>query len=191
MVDNTNIIRGKEEIRKEMIRRLKGQAPSARDKKSLKIQKEVLASEEFKGSRTVMAYVSLPSEVGTDQFIQEAMERGKRIVVPYIGPDDQRIIASELTSVEELEKGPFGISQPGQGRFKAIPLKEIDLIVVPAIAYDKKNMRLGRGKGYYDRFLAEEGLSSANTIGVAFNFQIVDEIPSDPHDRPVQRVITD
>jgi 5-formyltetrahydrofolate cyclo-ligase len=112
-------------------------------------------------------------------------------VAPYIGPDSNIITAAELTSIDDVEEGPFGIKQPAKGLAKAIPLKEIDLIVVPALAYDKKNMRLGRGKGYYDNFLASEDLSSATAIGLAFRFQILNDLPAVSHDRPVTRVITE
>ena len=138
-----------------------------------------------------MTYVSLPTEVNTDMLNKEAMKQGKRVVVPYLGPDSNIITASELTSIDDMEKGPFGIRQPKKGLAGAIPLKEIDLIVVPAIAYDKKNMRLGRGKGCYDTFLASVDLSSATTIGLAFRFQILNDLPADSHDRPVTRVITE
>ncbi|MFC1644167.1 5-formyltetrahydrofolate cyclo-ligase, partial [Candidatus Omnitrophota bacterium] len=148
------------------------------------------SSEEFRDSKTVMTYVSLPTEVATDYFNKEALKQGKRVAVPYVDTSNQTIIASELTAIECLEKGPFGIHHPKDGLARKIPLKEIDLIVIPAIAYDKKNMRLGRGKGYYDRFLASEE-SSSTTIGLAFHFQAVDALPACPHDRPVSRVITD
>ena len=138
-----------------------------------------------------MTYVSLPTEVSTDHFIKEALKQGKRVAVPYIEPDKQTLRATELTSIEDLEEGPLGIRQPGGEDFRTVSLEEIDLVIVPAIAYDKNNMRLGRGKGFYDRFLAQEGLSSAKVIGLAFNFQVIDRLPSDPHDRPVSRVITD
>ena len=189
--DNDIIEKRKEEIRKEITRRLKGQEPSVKGERSLKIQKEVLASDEYTGSRTVMTYVPLPSEVDTRYLIGKAMEQGKRIAVPYVGYGDQRIIACEFTAFEDLEKGPFGIEQPREGQLKVIPLKEIGLIVVPAIAYDEQNMRLGRGGGFYDRFLASGELSASSTIGIAFSFQIVEHIPSAPHDRPVNRVVTD
>ena len=182
----------KEEIRKEIIRRLRDQDPSLREQRSRRIQEELLSSGEFRVSRTVMTYVSLPTEVDTYYFIEEALKRGKRVAVPYIEPQDQTITASELTEIEDLEKGPFGIYQPKEGLAgRKIPLEEIDLIVVPAIAYGTGNMRLGRGKGYFDRFLAREDLSPAKTIGLAFHFQVIDTLPSAPHDRPVLRVITD
>lgn len=167
------------------------QDASARKEKSRVIREKLLASEEFRKSRTVMTYVSLPAEVDTFHFNEEALKRGKRVAVPYLGTADQEILASEITSMDSLVKGPFGIFEPKDGCKKRIPLEEIDLIVVPAIAFDRNNMRLGRGKGYYDRFLSKPDLSSAKTIGIAYRFQITDPLPQDPHDRPVHRVFTD
>lgn len=188
----TNTVRKrKEELRKELIGRLREQDPSQRKDRSDDIQEKLLSCEEFRDSKTVMIYVSLPTEVSTEYCIQEALKQGKRLVVPYIEPQGTEIIASEIQSMEDLEKGPFGINQPKRDLVKSVPLKEIDVIVVPAIAFDKKNMRLGRGKGYYDRFLSNDQLAGAGTIGLAYNFQIVDSVPSDSHDKPVSRVITD
>lgn len=181
----------KAEIRKEIIGLLRSQTPLSREERSRAICEKLLSSDEFRQSRTVMTYVSLPTEVDTFTFNAEALKRGKRVAVPLIDVADQVILASELTSMENLVKGPFGIYEPKDGQKRTIPLKEIDLIVVPAIAFDRNNMRLGRGKGYYDRFLAGRDLSSAKTIGIAFRSQIVDSLPSDPHDRPVMRVVTD
>ena len=183
--------KSKETIRKETIRRLRDQDPSLRDARSRKAQEKLLSCEEFRISKTVMTYVSLPAEVSTAYLNKEALKRGKRVAVPYIEPHGRTIIAAEITEIENLEKGPFGIYQPKDGPTRTIPLEEIELVVVPAIAYDKNNMRLGRGKGFYDRFLARDGLSSAKTIGLAFHFQVVDRISTDLHDRPVSRVITD
>jgi len=192
MDSEISIIRKKkEEIRKKMIRRLRGHSSALRDERSLIIQEKLLLTKEFKAAGTVMAYVSLPQEVNTCNFIEEALKQGKRVAVPYIEPPNKTILASELKALECLEKGPFGTQQPKMSVKKTVALKEIDLIVVPALAYDKKNMRLGRGKGFYDQFLSERDLSSAKTIGLAFDFQIVDSLPSDPHDRPVLSVITD
>lgn len=181
----------KKEVRKEIIGRLRDQDPSLREERSRIIQNKLLSSEEFKVSTTVMTYVSLPTEVNTEHLIKEAMRLGKRVAVPCIGPNEQKIIASELVAIESLEEGPFGIHQPKDGLAREIPLKEIDLIVVPAIAYDKKNMRLGRGKGYYDKFLSSQDLCSVKKVGLAFHFQVVDYLPSDDHDLAVDQVVTD
>ena len=181
----------KEEIRKEMIRRLRDQRPPERQEKSLLIQKKLLSAGEFMGSKTVLAYVSLPTEVDTAHFITEALEQGKRVGVPYIKTGSASMAVSEIKTNYRLEKGPYGIYQPYEADFEAIPLKEIDLVIVPGLAYDDNNMRLGRGKAYYDSFLSGAGVSFARTIGIAFSFQKVNTLPVSPHDRPVDRVITD
>ncbi len=175
-----------------MTSRLREQDYPLRMERSGKIQEILLSSEEYRNAKTVMTYVSLPLEVSTEYFNKETLRRReKRVVVPYIGPNNQEITASELTEITNLGKGPFGILQPKKGLVKTIALKEIDLIVVPAIAFDKNNMRLGRGKGYYDRFLSQEDLFLAKTIGLAFHFQILDRLPACLYDKSVTRVITD
>lgn len=192
MSDNTDSIRKqKEVIRKEIIRRLSDQDPAERESRSRDIQQELLSSEEYRNAETVMTYVSLPTEVSTEEFNNEALKQGKKVLVPYLEPGDPAIRISEFTSSECLEEGPFGIRQPGKPSERTIPLKEIDLVVVPAIAYDMNNMRLGRGKGCYDEFLSAGDLSQTKTIGLAFSFQIVDSLPTAVHDRPVNRVITE
>ena len=83
----------------------------------------------------------------------------------------------------------FGIYQPRKGHVKEVPLQDIDLIVVPGIAVDKNNVRLGRGHGYYDRFLCAVP-NHTRTIGLAFDFQVVEYLPQDSHDVPVWKTIT-
>jgi 5-formyltetrahydrofolate cyclo-ligase len=185
------IRREKEVVRKEIISKLREQDPSLRRENSRKVQEALLSSKEFQNSRVVMTYVSLPTEVDTYDIMRITLERGKKLAVPSIDTVSRTMIASELTSIDDLVEGPFGICEPKDGSTKAIPPKEIDLIVVPGIAFDKKNMRLGRGKGYYDKFIADKDLSSSKKVGLAFKFQVVDSLPSDPHDMPVSRVITD
>ncbi|MCK4852018.1 MAG: 5-formyltetrahydrofolate cyclo-ligase [Candidatus Omnitrophica bacterium] len=189
-MNSDNIALLKDKIRKEIIGELRGQAPLLRSERSRRIQEKLISSEEFRSGRTIMTYVSLVAEVDTGLLNKRSLEMGKRVVVPFIDTENQTIIASELTSIDDLVNGPYGIKVPRNGS-RNMPLEEIDLIVVPAIAYDKNNMRLGRGKGYYDRFLVRPELSSAKTVGLAFHFQVVDLLPADPDDIPVSRVITD
>ena len=181
----------KDVIRKEILGRLREQEASLREERSMVIQNKLLASEEYKAASMVMTYVSLPTEVDTEYINKKALEQGKRVAVPYMGPDECEITVSEIKSFENLKKGPFGIYQPGAEDIKSIKLEEIDLVIVPAVGFDKQNLRLGRGKGCYDKFLARDELSSADTIGLAFHFQMLDILPTDPHDLPVSRVLTD
>lgn len=179
----------KSDVRKELLGKLRGQDPSSREERSLRIQQNLISSRKFAESSTIMSYVSLYSEVDTGLLNRTVLEKGKRLVVPSIDKGNHVIVASELKSMDDLVMGPYGIHVP------KVPLEvslgEIDLVIVPGVAFDRKNMRLGRGKGYYDRFLARPELSLTKTVGFAFHFQVLDNLPSDPHDKPVSRVITD
>ena len=189
--DKGQILGKKTEIRKEITGLLRDQSPELREERSGIIQNKLLSDGEFETSNTVMVYVSLPTEVSTYLIINTALELGKRVVVPYVNEISQTMISVEIASTEDLVVGPYGIYQPKENlKTREISLKEIDLVIVPAIAFDKDNMRLGRGKGYYDKFLSSGELSSVRSIGLAFQFQILDEVPCDPHDRPVTKVIT-
>ncbi len=170
---------------------MREQCPNVRAEKSLIVQDKLFSSEVFRESRTVMIYVSLPDEVETTGLIEKALKLGKRVVVPFVGDKDDNMLVSEITSMENLEKGPFGVFQPGRGQVRTVPLEEIDLVIVPALAFDRKKMRLGRGKGYFDRFLSQKDLSRAKTIGLAFNFQVIGSLPHDDHDIPVDEILTD
>ncbi|GAG04630.1 unnamed protein product, partial [marine sediment metagenome] len=107
------------------------------------------------------------------------------------GPDGRRrIIASLLEDSEkELESGPYGILQPQSRYIREMPAEKIDLAVVPGLAFDKSGRRLGRGGGYYDKFLASLPLATPR-IGLAFDFQLVKDIPVLSHDVCVTRVIS-
>ena len=180
----------KHKIRKKIRNRIKSYSELEKSGKSDIIQQRLFKEEDFKKAKVVMFYVSLKDEVSTFFMIDEAIKTGKRICVPVILKEEKRLIAGEIKNrKEDLESQHFGIHQPIEGRVKEVPLKDIDLVIVPGIAFDRNNVRLGRGHGYYDRFLS--GLSkNTETIGLAFDFQVVEKLPKDSHDIPVSKVIT-
>jgi 5-formyltetrahydrofolate cyclo-ligase len=180
----------KHKIRREIRLKFKAYSPLEKMGKSAIIRAKLFNEEDFKRARVVMFYVSLHDEVDTLVMIDEALKTGKRIAVPVILKEEKRLIAGEIHNrLEDLESQHFGIYQPRQDRVREIPLDDIDLIVVPGVAFDKKNIRLGRGHGYYDRFLS--GLPKrTKTIGLAFDFQVLEDLPQDPHDVPVSKIIT-
>jgi len=181
---------GKKLIRKEIIARLKGQDKERQWAKSRIIQDKLFACEVFIQARVVMFYVSKDEEVDTHRMIKKALDIGKRVVVPYSVSETNQIIASELENPElDLELGIYGIYQPKKSALREIPVESIDLVIVPGVAFDKKNYRLGRGRGYYDRFLRKLN-PGAYTIGICFDLQLVGDLPKDSHDLPVSRVIT-
>ena len=180
----------KHKIRNTIKELMKSHSDLEKSQKSDIIKKKLFNEEIFKKAKVVMFYVSLKDEVNTLSMIDEAVKMGKRVCVPVILKDEKRLIAGEIKDRErDLEKQHFGIYQPIAGHVREVPLEDIDLVVVPGIAFDKNNVRLGRGHGYYDRFLC--GLPKrTKTIGLAFDFQVVESLPQDSHDVPVSKTIT-
>jgi len=124
-------------------------------------------------------------------MLDEAVKNGKKVVVPYIENEAKEIVPSALKgTIEDLELGPYGILQPRKETHpEEFPLEKIDLVIVPGVAFDEQNNRLGRGKGYYDRFLKRLP-QGTTTIGLCFDFQIINYLPQESHDFPVSEVIT-
>lgn len=180
----------KHKIRQHIKKLMDSCSDLEKSEKSDIIRHKLFNEEMFKKAKVVMFYVSLKDEVDTLPMIDEALKAGKRVCVPVILKEEMRLIAGEIKDRNaDLEKQHFGIYQPKRDSVKEIPLKDIDLVVVPGIAFDKNNVRLGRGHGYYDRFLS--GLpDSTNTIGLAFQFQVLEDLPKQSHDIPVTKTIS-
>ena len=177
-------------IRKHIKEKLKYCSELEKSQKSDIIKDKLFSEEAFKKANVVMFYVSLKDEVNTLNMIDEAIRAGKHVCVPVIVLEEKRLIAGGIKDrKEDLEKQHFGIYQPKPGRVEEVPLEDIDLVVVPGIAFDKDNMRLGRGHGYYDRFLSALS-KDTKTVGLAFDFQVVNNLPKDSHDIPVWKTIT-
>lgn len=181
-------MRTKSEIRKEILKKIKNQKSKIKDEKDRIIKEKVLSLEEFKRAKVVAFYVSLESEVDTTALIDEALKMGKRVVIPAIAGDVLYLAMIKDRKSASL-KGPYGILQPAVGSFNPFPKEDVDLIIVPAVAFDKKMQRLGRGKGFYDRFLKDLP-KNIKKIGLAYDLQIMEDLPVTPRDIPVDMVIT-
>lgn len=132
-------------------------------------------------SNKIMMYHSLPDELDTHEFLKKWAGK-KRFFLPRINGVNLEVLPYDES---RLELGSFHIEEP-TGNEITNP-EEIEMVVVPAVAYDRKGKRLGRGKGFYDRFLAQ---TKATKVGVGYEFQLVDELPAEDHDIPMDMVIT-
>lgn len=180
----------KEEIRERLLKALKDQDKKQRKEKNCKIKQKLLEHPVFKKATTVMFYISEDIEVDTKDLIKEAQRQEKKVVVPITDVSRNNLIASLLIDYDkELTKGPYGILEPKSFFARPVSLKMINLVIVPGIAFDKKGNRLGHGTGYYDRFLSKFS-KDVPTIGLAFDFQIVDSLPSFSHDINVTEIIS-
>lgn len=136
----------------------------------------------FRAASTVVLYYSLEDEVDTHAFVQAWSEK-KRILLPVVKGEELEL--REYTGPQDLAVGAYHIEEPVGNAFMAYG--EIDLIVVPGVAFDLQGHRLGRGKGYYDRLLPR--LPHARKIGLCFPFQVVEEVPVEPFDIPMDEVV--
>ena len=128
----------------------------------------------------ILMYHSLPDELSTHRFLDKWHGR-KSFYLPRVNGVNLEILPYDES---RLELGAFHIEEPTGNN--TVPAEDIELVIVPAVAYDRSGNRLGRGKGFYDRLLAT---TKATKVGVGYEFQIVDEIPAEPHDVKMDMVI--
>ena len=177
-------------LRHTLLRQLKQQKEDARRRSSEAIWRKVRRLTAFRRAATVCCYVALPHEVQTRRMIEEMLARGKRVVVPVARPRTKRLVLSEIRDPDrELAPGAYGVPEPVPSARRPVSVRELDLVLVPGLAFDRKGRRLGHGHGYFDRFLARLP-KAVPVVGLAFKFQLLDRLPSDPHDRAVRTVLT-
>lgn len=146
-----------------------------------KIMAKLERHPDFAKANIVMLYSALPDEVQTQAFL-EKWHLKKKIILPTVVGDD--IIPVEYGKDTAFAVGDFNILEPQNEPYTG----GFDLIVVPGVAFDRKGNRLGRGRGYYDRFLCQH--LDVKRIGICFDFQLVDEVPAEPFDILMDEVIT-
>jgi 5-formyltetrahydrofolate cyclo-ligase len=180
---------GKTEIRKRLLNLRNSLSTKEIMAGSSEIVAELMRIEEIRKASTLMVYLSFGSEVRTDDLIRWCWKEGKRICVPFCHVESRELTACRIDGFDELETGHYGIRAPKEGLLRPVDGGEIDAILVPAVAFDRRGYRIGYGGGYYDRFLPR--VPRAAKIGVAFVSQIIEEIPVDGHDLPVDLIVTE
>ncbi len=179
----------KSSLRGYFLELLTKQGSQERKHKSSRIAQQLYKLPAFVNAQTVLFYASLPGEVETFAMMTMAMQLHKHVALPVITRDQRKIIPTLTDSVEGLPVGLYGIPSPHPDRTGGpVDLQALDMVVVPGLAFDKAKNRLGRGKGYYDRFLRTLPERTAK-VGIAFDFQIVDCLPVEEHDVPLDVII--
>ncbi len=176
----------KQEIRQE-IKSLCSQNADKLAEKSALICKNILSSKQFVEATEILVYMPLPDEVDLTEVIKTALQDGKKVALPKIISKEDGIIKffyldPQKTLTQQTAEGTFGILEPDE-TLPANPDTTLKtLILVPGRAFTKDGARLGRGKGYYDRYLAKKRLPNVSIAGVCFGFQIVETLPTDAND---------
>ncbi|KNF09802.1 5-formyltetrahydrofolate cyclo-ligase [Gottschalkia purinilytica] len=184
-------VESKKEIRKRILNIRNNMSEDLVDNLSEKTMSTLVKLPVFKRSNTVMLYLSFNNEVDSFRLIDYCFKEGKKVVVPYCIKEGTRIVPTEVRDIyRELRKSSFGYMEPKKEFLRPISTEEIDLIVIPGIAFDKRCYRIGFGAGYYDRFLGKLNFSIP-TIGLAYDFQILEKAPIQMFDVPLDFVITE
>lgn len=183
------------QLRKQDIRERAHAARNAqpdKDELSGRILDTFLALPEYERARTVMFYVDVRSEVRTRQHFPAALASGKRVVIPYCVDGELELF--HLESMDELATGMYRILEPKPElrsvAAKRVEVEELDLIMVPGVAFDRRGGRSGHGKGYYDKLL-EHARPDAPLVALAFECQMFEEVPTQDHDIFMDKVITE
>ena len=145
---------------------------------------EVLLLEKLQPYKVIMLYSALPDEVPTQTLMAELVAQGKTVLLPRV-INEKDMELRYYTGPQDLHKGAYGILEPTGERYT--DYEAIDVAIVPGMAFDAERHRLGRGKGYYDRFLSR--VPYLYKIGLCFSWQIVDRVPCDEHDMVMDEVI--
>lgn len=179
----------KEKLRADLQKRLLKITVAQRAEKSRRACQNLIATPEFQSATTVMMYMPLLHEVDVCEAILTAWQMEKTVAVPKISWEQRHMIPMEITSLETgFATEKMGLRSPVNG--KPVPFEDIDLVVTPAIGYDRRGNRLGRGGSYYDRFFANKQLKAVR-CGMGFDEQVVDNIPVAGHDQPIDFLVTD
>lgn len=175
-------------LRKEMRARRKSLTEIERANFSNEIVKKFLVQEVYQNSKIIMAYVSMAEEVQLQKIFIDAFARKKILAVPLIiGKGEMQAV--EVPNFDALEIGEFGILTVRKDLRKFIDAEKLNCIIVPGAAFDLKFNRLGLGGGFYDKFLTRA--VNAKKIALAYDFQIVEKVPTEPHDFKVDMIISE
>jgi 5-formyltetrahydrofolate cyclo-ligase len=168
----------KQRMREDMKRK---DVTSDRKEASKIITEKILGIDVYKEAKMVMMYAPTETEVDISELLHHALTH-KILVLPAM---ENGVMQPKIVLNLQLKKGTYGIREPeGENARK----QDIDLVLVPGVAFDQRGFRLGHGRGYYDRFLADY---QGNSLGVAFDRQIFETLPVEEHDQPVKQIITD
>jgi 5-formyltetrahydrofolate cyclo-ligase len=181
----------KSEIRQTTLSLRDGMTEKKRVKKSEEIKDRLFDFANFLEARIVLFYVNVKSEVVTEAMIRKAMQYEKGVVLPWIDQNKKEIVPYKVDDLNrDVQPGFLDIPEPVPQRCKVMPFEQIDLAIMPGIAFDERGGRIGHGTGFYDRLIPKLDVTTRK-VALAFECQIVPQIPMEPHDRYIDIIVTE
>lgn len=178
----------KRRLREKCKQSRRGLSPEQKAVADRKIKSKLLNLWLLRNAKTVLVYVSTEIEVDTRELINELFLRGVTVAVPKCEDGNGNMSFYKISSFDELEKGFFGVLEPKLSHCEKLTEFSDSVCIVPAFMFDKKGFRLGYGKGYYDRFLAN---FPGTALGICYNGEVCDRLYHGRFDRPVDMIVTD
>ena len=178
----------KSSIRKGILSRRDSIDPDLKQAKDKSISERLTGLPEFASARTVLLFASFGSEVDTISLIERCFKDNKSIVLPKTNKEEGELLLYMINNIGELVPGYRGIPEPSVFEGRSMDVRNVDLVIVPGVAFDEQCNRLGYGKGYYDKLLKHR-ISPA--IALSYEEQIVASLPAEPHDIKMDKIITD
>jgi 5-formyltetrahydrofolate cyclo-ligase len=178
----------KAEVRRLMREQLAGLSPGERQAKSERVAQSVLALPEVIKAHVVMTFLALPDEVDTQPLIAGLWEQGKVVAVPHTDVGGENLLAVRLDSGAALRPAALGVLEPQVQ--EPVPLAAVGVVILPGRAFDREGHRLGRGGGFYDRFVQQKECVALR-VAVAFSRQVLAALPHEPNDARVDVLVTE
>jgi len=179
----------KETLRQQLRKVLFEIGPEQLESRSRKICENLIATPQFQKASVVMMYLPMKYEADTSEAVLAAWQQGKTVAVPKISWQQRHMLPVQINTLDtDFETEPSGLRNPVTGL--PVPLEQIDLVVTPGLAFDRRGNRLGRGCSYYDTFFSTGELRAAK-CGFAFDEQVVDSVPVTERDVPMDFLVTD
>lgn len=174
----------KEEIRKKVKEERNKLSEEFIDINSKKIAEKLFNMDVYKKVESIYIYMNFEKEVSTKEIIIDSLNKGKKVAIPKIANEVMEFYY--ISNIEDVSIGYYGIEEPIGTK---LAKEENSLIIMPGVVFDKKKNRIGHGKGYYDKYLAKKNIE--NKIALAFDFQVLEEIPFENHDLIPDIIITE
>ncbi|NLZ49118.1 MAG: 5-formyltetrahydrofolate cyclo-ligase [Clostridiales bacterium] len=180
----------KKDIRKKILKKINDLSKEDKVARDEIIFSKVIESSQYKKCKNLFVFVSYNNEVDTHKIIKHALQHGKKVSVPVILSMQEGMVAVLIDNFGQLEKNKYGILEPPLIETNIVAPQEIDLVLVPGVAFDEKGGRIGYGAGMYDRYLVHLR-NNTPKIALAYKFQLLSEVPMEPFDVRLDGIITD
>lgn len=181
----------KRELRENMVKKLADLSKEELSEKLEKIEERLFDFANFREARVPLLYLNYGGEVPSRTILKKCLDQNKIVILPAFHKEKYRMTPMKIDDIEaDMKPGPRGIPEPDPTKCRAVPVDRLDIAIIPGVAFDEKGARLGSGFGYYDRLIPKLPVTTRK-VALAFENQIVQQVPMQSHDKYVDIVITD